>query len=226
MKRRLAYSESYGRRRSSRRHGQVRIMGALLLAMIVALAAGFARFVQVVHQPEPPVPPHADGVVALTGGAGRVELALHLLESGRADKLLISGIGGRTDLATLGRRAGVQTDPLADRITLGRYAASTRGNGVETAAWAQQNDVHTLIVVTSAYHMPRAILSLRLALPDVQLLPLAVKLRSPNDDVADSAQALKLEALEYVKYLLTITGLSEWFPKREVGTLTGQRRIA
>ena len=76
-----------------------------------------------------PPPPHTDGIVALTGGAGRVELALHLLADGQADRLLLSGIGGGTDLATLGRLAGIDTAPLADRITLGRYAASTRGNG-------------------------------------------------------------------------------------------------
>ena len=116
-------------------------------------------------------PPHTDGIVALTGGAGRVELALHLLADGQADKLLLSGIGGGSDLATLGRLAGIDTARFADRITLGRYAASTRGNGVETAAWAEQNRIRTLIVVTAAYHMPRALAELRQALPDVRLYP-------------------------------------------------------
>ncbi len=63
-----------------------------------------------------------------------MELALHLLLTGRGDRLLLSGIGGGSDLVTLGRLAGIDTAPLADRITVGRYAASTRGNGVETAA--------------------------------------------------------------------------------------------
>ena len=65
------------------------------------------------RSPEPP-PPHTDGIVALTGGAGRVELALHLLATGRADRLLLSGIGGGTDLATLGRLAGIDTASLVE----------------------------------------------------------------------------------------------------------------
>jgi len=90
--------------------------------------AGFVWFMQIAGRPGEP-PPHTDGIVALTGGAGRVELALRLLASGQADRLLLSGIGGGTDLATLGRLAGVDTARFGDRITLGRYAASTRRPG-------------------------------------------------------------------------------------------------
>ena len=144
-----------------------------------------------------PPPPHTDGIVALTGGAGRVELALRLLASGQAEKLLVSGIGGGTDLATLGRLAGIDTAPLADRITLGRYAASTRGNGVETAAWAEQNRIRSLIVVTASYHMPRALTELHQALPDVRLFPLPVR---PASGSAERMPGWRLEAEEYTKY--------------------------
>src|ERR1700744_1355727 len=144
------------------------------LAVLVGWLGGFAWFVHATAQLAEPPPAHADGIVALTGGAGRVELALRLLAKGKANDLLLSGIGGGTELATLGRLAGIDTTRLQDRITLGRYAASTRGNGVETAAWAEQNSIHTLVVVTAAYHMPRALAELRQALPDVRLYPVPV----------------------------------------------------
>jgi uncharacterized SAM-binding protein YcdF (DUF218 family) len=99
---------------------------------------------------------------------------------------------------------------LEDRITLGRYAASTRGNGVETAAWAEQNSIRTLILVTAAYHMPRALAELRQALPDVHLYPMPVY---PGG--AEKGPGLRLEAEEYTKYLLTASGLAAWFPARE-----------
>jgi uncharacterized SAM-binding protein YcdF (DUF218 family) len=199
----------------------------LLTAAVVGAACwagGLLWFVNATRRaPEPP-PPHTDGIVALTGGAGRVELALHLLVSGRADRLLLSGIGGGSDLATLGRLAGVHTAPLADRITVGRYAASTRGNGVETAAWAEQNRIHSLIVVTAAYHMPRALTELRQNLPDVTLYPMPVG--SGGDAGAiEKGISLRLEAAEYTKYLLTAAGISAWFPRREqdagLGASTG-----
>jgi uncharacterized SAM-binding protein YcdF (DUF218 family) len=192
-----------------------------MLAFLVGWLGGFAWFVHATGRLVAPPPPHTDGIVALTGGAGRVELALRLLANGRADKLLLSGIGGGSDLATLGRLAGVETAKLADRITLGRYAASTRGNGVETAAWAEQNRIRTLIVVTAAFHMPRALAELRQALPDVTLYPMPV-----HPAVNEKGPGLRLEAEEYTKYLLAASGLSAWLPSREPGSASGTQASA
>jgi uncharacterized SAM-binding protein YcdF (DUF218 family) len=200
----------------TRRRSIARLLGAILVAGVVCWGGGFVWFLHVARRAAAPPPLHTDGIVALTGGAGRVERALHLLANGRADKLLISGIGGGTELATLGHLAGIGTTRLQDRITLGRYAASTRGNGVETAAWAEQNSIHTLIVVTAAYHMPRALAELRQALPDVHLYPMPV-----YPAATENGPGLRLEAEEYTKYLLTASGLSAWFPSREPVSASG-----
>jgi len=204
-------------------HGISRVgrlaLSAGLLAGVLWLA-GFLWFVHVTARGPDPLPAHADGIVALTGGAGRVETALHLLATGQADKLLVTGIGGGTDLATLGRLAGVDTAPLAPRITLGRYAASTRGNGVETAAWAERNDIGSLIVVTAGYHMPRALAELRADLPTVRLYPLPVLPPPRADDDEGRGPGLKLKAEEYAKYLFTVSGLSALLPRREAGPPT------
>ena len=176
---------------------------------------GFLWFLNVTrHRPDTYLPPHTDGIVALTGGAGRVELALHLLENGQADRLLLSGIGGGTDLGTLGRRAGIDTMPLSNRVTLGRYAASTRGNGVEAASWAEQNGIGSLIVVTAAYHMPRALAELRQSLPGVRLFPFPV-LPARARGTPENGPGLRQEAEEYSKYLLAVSGLTAWLPHRE-----------
>ena len=126
----------------------------------------------------------------------------------------LSGIGGGTDLTTLGRRAGIDTSVLASRITVGRYAASTRGNGVETASWAGQNHIGSLIVVTAAYHMPRALAELRQALPGVRLFAFPVP---PSGDrgAAENGPSLRLEAEEFSKYVLAVSGLTAWLPRRE-----------
>jgi uncharacterized SAM-binding protein YcdF (DUF218 family) len=193
---------------------RVRWVAALAALAILGWTLGFLWFVQVaIRRTAPPPPPHADGLVALTGGAGRVELALRLLAAGQADKLLLSGIGGGTDLATLSRMAGVDTSKLESRITIGRYAGSTRGNAVETAAWAVQNRIGSLIVVTAAFHMPRALAELHRVLPDVALFPVPV-LPPANDD-ADRGPSLRLEMGEFAKYVLAATGLSAWLPHRE-----------
>jgi uncharacterized SAM-binding protein YcdF (DUF218 family) len=193
--------------------GGARWMAAIVALIVIGWSLGFLWFVQVaVRRTGPPPPAHADGMVALTGGAGRVELALRLLAAGQADKLLLSGIGGGTELATLGRMAGVDTAKLEPRVTVGRYAGSTRGNAVETAAWAVQNHIGSLIVVTAAYHMPRALAELHRALPDVALFPLPVQ---PANGGTERGPGLRLEMGEFAKYLLAVSGLSAWLPHRE-----------
>lgn len=176
---------------------------ALPLLAVLGWAGGFAWFVNAAWDDAGP-PASADGIVALTGGAERVETALKLLAEGRARLLLVSGVGAATDFAALAHRAGV--DPaLRARVTLGRTAASTHGNAAETAEWARANGLRSLIVVTAGYHMPRALAELSRAMPEVALhaapvLPPA--LRQPG------LGALRLLAGEYTKWLAAEAGLS------------------
>jgi uncharacterized SAM-binding protein YcdF (DUF218 family) len=145
------------------------------------------------------LPAHADGIVALTGGAGRLELGLKLLEQGRADRLLISGVGKDATFAELVRLAGA--DPsLAPRVTLGRAARSTRGNAAETADWVRTWAISSLLVVTSFYHMPRAMAEMRRALPGVALYPVPV--------TPPGGAPLRLLVAEYTKFLAVELGLS------------------
>lgn len=190
------------RRRLRRAAG---IGAALALAILLAWGAGFLWFLRIAAHASAP-PAEADGIVALTGGAERIETALHLLAEGRARLLLVSGVARGTDLPDLARRAGLDPAPLASRVTLGRQAISTRGNGSETAAWARAHGMRSLIVVTAAYHMPRALTEIARALPDVILYPVAVlppALRGARD-----ADAMRLLASEYNKWLAAEVGLS------------------
>ncbi len=61
--------------------------------------------------------------------------------------------------------------PLAAHVTLGRSATSTLGNAEETATWVRTHDIHSLIVVTADYHMPRALLEMEREMPGVTLYP-------------------------------------------------------
>ncbi len=170
---------------------------AATLALALAWGGGFAWFLLHVGRLVPP-PPVADGIVALTGGPGRVETALRLLAEGRARVALVSGVGGAAEFAALARRAGV--DPaLGARVTLGRAAHTTRGNAAETAAWAHANAIRSLIVVTAAYHMPRALTELARTLPEVALHPAPVQ--------PEHAGWRRL-AGEYSKFLAATVGLT------------------
>jgi len=192
----------------------LRWVAVLMGGGLVAGAAGFAWFVHLATQPVAP-PPQADGIVALTGGADRVETAMHLLAAGHARKLLLSGIGGNAELATLAHRAGLDPLPIAADVTLGRDALTTRGNADETAAWAKANAIRSLIVVTAGYHMPRALTEIARAAPDLTLYPVPVTPPALRDDSAGGSGArLRLMAEEYVKFLAASLDLTALAPAR------------
>ena len=188
------------------------LLGLLAGGGAAAAAVGFVWFVAAANRSSPP-PPHADGIVVLTGGAGRVETALHLLAGGRAGKLLVSGTGGNTDLATLAHLAGVDPSPIASEVTLGRNATTTRGNADETAAWAKANDIHSLIVVTALYHMPRALTEIARAAPRLTLYPVPVTPPLLRERRGQDAK-LRLMAEEYVKFIAASLDLTALLPER------------
>ncbi|MBV8590093.1 MAG: YdcF family protein [Acetobacteraceae bacterium] len=180
-----------------------------MLAAAAGWFVGLVWFLRLASLPASP-PLHADGIVALTGGAARVETALHLLAEGRADRLLLSGVGGGAELRALARRAGVDPALLAPRVTMGRSATSTHGNAQETEAWVRQNGIRSLIVVTAGYHMPRALIEIGRAVPHVALHPVPVQPPAMRDSGIEDPEMLRLMAGEYTKWLVAALGLSRY----------------
>ena len=176
---------------------------------VLLLALGFARFLtQAGAGPAEPERP-TDGIAVLTGGAERVETGLRLLREGRARVLLVSGVHRGVTLADVAHLAAMAPGDLAGRVALGHEAASTRGNAAEIAAWARAERLRSIRVVTAGYHMPRALLELRRALPEVALLPhpmLPATLRDAG--AAGRLRTWSLLLREYLKYLAVRAGLS------------------
>jgi uncharacterized SAM-binding protein YcdF (DUF218 family) len=170
------------------------------LAEFLALlwVAGFAVFLIYALNEAPPQPmPHAGGIVALTGGEDRVRAGLQLLAARDAPRLLISGAGRGTYLGDFTADDAAAATRYAADITLGHMAGTTHGNAIEAANWAHAHHLHSLIIVTADYHMPRAMLEMRRALPGVRLV--AAPVRPPG--MRFSLKILRLLAGEYTKYL-------------------------
>lgn len=173
---------------------------------VSALLGGFVVFALSLQRTEPTLAVRADGVVALTGGPDRVPEALELLARGQARRLLITGVNRSTRGHDLRRLLPVRRDLFACCIDLGYEALDTAGNAAETRDWAKAHDISgSLIVVTSNYHMPRALVELSAALPGVTLYPFPVV--SEHVRVADWASdpaVTRLIGAEYVKYLFAL----------------------
>ncbi len=176
---------------------------AIKLACLGALflLVGFAIFVWLLPEREINLDHGADGIVVLTGGASRVADALELLASGRGKRLLITGVNPGTTTNDIAHQ--VNYDRLLNCcVDLDYSALNTLGNAVQARRWAVQHGFHSLIVVTSAYHMPRALAELSHQLPEATLIPFpVVSDRLRIEPWWSNGTTTKLVLSEYLKYL-------------------------
>jgi uncharacterized SAM-binding protein YcdF (DUF218 family) len=107
-----------------------------------------------------------DAVIVPTGGAGRIGRGLEVLDQGLAPRLLVSGVDPEVRPGEFAAEFGVAPQRMACCVTLGFAAVDTRSNAAETAKWVAQNEVRSLRLVTTDWHMRRAAGELARALPD------------------------------------------------------------
>jgi len=189
--------------RKAVRTRRIRSVGVkLVLLASILLAAGFVFFSWLLPSREIALDRNADGIVVLTGGDSRVSDALELLASGRGKRLLITGAYPGTTTSDIAREVLNYDRVLACCVDLDYSALNTLGNAVQARHWAIQHDFHSLIIVTSAYHMPRALAELSHQLPDVALIPYpVVSDRLRIEPWWSNGATTKLVLSEYIKYL-------------------------
>ena len=192
--------------RPSRRRGfriVTSFMG-IVTFVIVVFFGGFVLFASTIPREEEEFHRAADGIVALTGGASRITDAVELLAAGRGKRLLISGVNPSTTLGELVRLNPELEKLFACCVDLGHQALNTTGNAMEIAQWTRENQFRSIIVVTSAWHMPRALVELDRELAGVELIPRAVVSDRMRDEPWwANPQTVRLLLVEYVKYLAT-----------------------
>lgn len=168
-----------------------RLISILFLAWIL----GFAWFALL--PPLPAAPQKTDGIVVLTGGPGRIDRGLELLEQKQAERLLISGVAREVkphELAAEYHRPVALFDCC---VALGFEAEDTRSNATEVVNWVNRRDYKSIRLITTDWHMRRAEYELRRSIDEkIMIIPDAVR-SQPNFTTLFR---------EYHKYLAGLVG--------------------
>ena len=171
-------------------------VGALLLA------AGFFWFAANIPSEDISLDRKADGIVVLTGAASRIPDAIELLAAERGKRLLITGVHRATSAREIARLTPLYSKFFTCCIDLDRSALNTFGNAIETKRWAHEHNFNSLIVVTSNWHLPRAMAEVAHQLPDATLIPYPViSEKVKTEPWWSSLDTARFLFAEYLKYL-------------------------
>jgi len=176
-----------------------------ILSLVGLWLSGFALFSIYSLSARPAhVDQTSDAIVVLTGGQNRIDQGLILFAQGKASHLFISGVHPDVRKSEIIARWGGETALPPCCISLGKTATTTVENASETAEWGFENDIHSIRLVTSNYHMPRAYLELSSAMKDVKILTHPIE----QDDLDTGEKRIwHLLFSEYHKFLLRFVQL-------------------
>jgi len=153
--------------------GVLRLIFDLVMLAVVMLVIGFFIFTGSIERSQLE-PRTADGIAVLTGGAARIDEAMKLLTQQKAKRLLITGVNRTTSTEELKQLASQGDQLFSCCVDIDKEARNTIDNATETSEWVALHRYGSIIVVTSNYHMPRALAELARVMPGVTLIPYAV----------------------------------------------------
>jgi len=182
--------------------GGVRLIFDALLFALVLLVIGFIVFANSVDREQRVPQRGADGIAVLTGGMSRIDQAMKLLAAGKAKRVLITGVNRITSVEELKQLASQGDQYFTCCVDIDKEARNTIDNATETSEWVALHHYGSIIVVTSNYHMPRALAELARVMPGVTLIPYSVVDNNVHLDRWWSYPGTtKLLLSEYLKYL-------------------------
>jgi uncharacterized SAM-binding protein YcdF (DUF218 family) len=127
--------------------------GALLL---ILYGVGFILFGVTLGKPAAASAARTDGIVVITGGAGRIEHGVEVLGGGKGKRMLVAGADPAVTKADLIRRLGGRNRLVQCCVDLGSESVDTRSNAEETRRWLERKRFKSVRLITSDWHMRRA----------------------------------------------------------------------
>jgi uncharacterized SAM-binding protein YcdF (DUF218 family) len=176
--------------------GLLKGLFSLLVLMLFILSVLFVDFVYKtfsLSQREV----QTDAVVVLAGGRGRVEEGVKLYREGKGHLLFLIGVD------PLVKKRDLYTGAGADNVFLEKNSRNTLENAIYARDLIISHKVRTITLITSRYHMKRATLIFRNALPkDIAIYPHPVDSRNLKEDWWIHGGSFKLLFSEFYKYCM------------------------
>lgn len=146
-------------------------------------------------------------IVVFTGGGGaRIAKAMELFQTGIGQRLLISGVHPETTRDQLQKLWAGETTRFNCCVDLGLKAQTTRGNAHELVEWAKQHRLSTIVLVTSDYHLPRALAEARALGGELTIVPYAApSAYIKTGGLSGEPAVWKVLGTEYSKFLMART---------------------
>ena len=144
---------------------------------------------------------NTDAIVVLAGGRGRVEEGIRLYRADRARWLFLVGVDPAVRKSDLfkekpGGRGG-------ENVLLENVSRNTLENAIHARDLITRKDVRSVLLITSRYHMKRAILLFNSVLPkDIAVYPYPVDSRNLKEEWWTHEGSFRLLSGEFYKYCL------------------------
>lgn len=127
------------------------------------------------RDPGPPARP-ADAIFVLTGGEGRIQEGVRAWTGGAARELYILGAGRGVPIARILPEVSRISAEALSRVHVEGWSENTLENAFSAKSAVGEGKYSSVILVTSDYHVPRAVLAFRKVLPpEVSLSAIRVR---------------------------------------------------
>jgi len=182
---------------SDRRRIRGRFLRPFLFLLVLLFLPPAVPHLLSLRDPSPPTRP-ADAIFVLTGGVGRIQEGFRAWSGGAARELYILGAGRKIPVTQIVPEVSRITAEALSRVHVEGWSENTLENAFSAKYAVGEGKYSSIILVTSDYHIPRAILVFRKVLPpDVSLSAIRV---GPEGGAGASWRWARRHFLEGWKY--------------------------
>jgi uncharacterized SAM-binding protein YcdF (DUF218 family) len=132
------------------------VIARFFALLLLGYAVGFILFAVTLGEPAPKDTAKTDAAIVLTGGTGRIDHAVEVLQADKAKRLLVAGADPSVTKRDLARLVGDKRRLVRCCVDLESTSVDTRTNAEEAERWLAKRKYRSVRLITNDWHMRRA----------------------------------------------------------------------